>query len=164
MKLKPILYILMLLPFLWCCNNEDDVEEIFASGTWQVVDFYGKANWDKRNGEPKYNAMAHNSDKAVAAEGRKALETIRSFRITFKTDGTFEGNLQNGAMEGKWQANGKDQTVNIRFTRKPTATNYNNEFIQALETAVFYQGDSKVLLLAPEDKKTYIQLTHNKQD
>lgn len=58
MKLKSILYILMLLPFLWSCNNEDDVEEIFASGTWHVVDFYGKANWDKRNGEPKYNAMA----------------------------------------------------------------------------------------------------------
>lgn len=28
MKLKSILYILMLLPFLWSCNNEDDVEEI----------------------------------------------------------------------------------------------------------------------------------------
>lgn len=40
MKLKSILYILMLLPFLWSCNNEDDVEEIFASGTWHVVDFY----------------------------------------------------------------------------------------------------------------------------
>lgn len=73
MKLKSILYILMLLPFLWSCNNEDDVEEIFASGTWHVVDFYGKANWDKRNGEPKYNAMAHNPDKTIAAEGRKAL-------------------------------------------------------------------------------------------
>ncbi len=93
MKLKSILYILMLLPFLWSCNNEDDVEEIFASGTWHVVDFYGKANWDKRNGEPKYNAMAHNPDKAI-----------------------------------------------------------------------FYQGDSNVLLLAPEGKKTYIQFAHNKQD
>lgn len=27
MKLKSILYILMLLPFLWSCNNEDDVEK-----------------------------------------------------------------------------------------------------------------------------------------
>lgn len=52
MKLKSILYILMLLPFLWSCNNEDDVEEIFASGTWHVVDFYGKANWDKRKESP----------------------------------------------------------------------------------------------------------------
>lgn len=42
MKLKSILYILMLLPFLWSCNNEDDVEEIFASGTWHVVDLQPK--------------------------------------------------------------------------------------------------------------------------
>lgn len=87
MKLKSILYILMLLPFLWSCNNEDDVEEIFASGTWHVVDFYGKANWDKRNGEPKYNAMAHNPDKTIATEGRKALDIIHGFNITFKADG-----------------------------------------------------------------------------
>lgn len=59
MKLKSILYILMLLPFLWSCNNEDDVEEIFASGTWHVVDFYGKANWDKRNGESPNTMQWH---------------------------------------------------------------------------------------------------------
>ena len=83
MKLKSILYILMLLPFLWSCNNEDDVEEIFASGTWHVVDFYGKANWDKRNGEPKYNAMAHNPDKTIAAEGRKRMALLQE---AYKTE------------------------------------------------------------------------------
>lgn len=56
MKLKSILYILMLLPFLWSCNNEDDVEEIFASGTWHVVDFYGKANCGT-NGTESPNTM-----------------------------------------------------------------------------------------------------------
>ena len=40
-------------------------------------DFYGKANWDKRNGEPKCNAMAHNPDKTIATEGRKALDIIQ---------------------------------------------------------------------------------------
>jgi hypothetical protein len=164
MKLKSILYILMLLPFLWSCNNEDDVEEIFASGTWHVVDFYGKANWDKRNGEPKYNAMAHNPDKTIAAEGRKALNIIHGFNITFKADGTFTGSIQNGTIEGTWQADGKDRTVNINFTKTPSSTSYNNEFIEALNNAIFYQGDSNVLLLAPEGKKTYIQFAHNKQD
>ena len=164
MKLKSILYILMLLPFLWSCNNEDDVEEIFASGTWHVVDFYGQANWDKRNGEPKYNAMAHNPDKTIAAEGRKALDIIHGFNITFKADGTFTGSIQNGTIEGTWQADGKDRTVNINFTKTPSSTSYNNEFIEALNNAIFYQGDSNVLLLAPEGKKTYIQFAHNKQD
>ena len=145
MKLKSILYILMLLPFLWSCNNEDDVEEIFASGTWHVVDFYGKANWD-------------------ATEGRKALDIIHGFNITFKADGTFTGSIQNGTIEGTWQADGKDRTVNINFTKTPPSTSYNNEFIEALNNAIFYQGDSNVLLLAPEGKKTYIQFAHNKQD
>nr|WP_259301266.1 DUF4847 family protein [Phocaeicola vulgatus] len=141
-----------------------DVEEIFASGTWHVVDFYGKANWDKRNGEPKYNAMAHNPDKTIATEGRKALDIIHGFNITFKADGTFTGSIQNGTIEGTWQADGKDRTVNINFTKTPPSTSYNNEFIEALNNAIFYQGDSNVLLLAPEGKKTYIQFAHNKQD
>ena len=37
-------------------------------------------------------------------------------------------------------------------------------FIEALNNEIFYQGDSNVLLLAPEGKKTYIQFAHNKQD
>lgn len=85
MKLKSILYILMLLPFLWSCNNEDDVEEIFASGTWHVVDFYGKANWDKRNGEPKYNAMAHNPDKNYRSRRKKSLEYHSWFQHYFQS-------------------------------------------------------------------------------
>lgn len=102
MKLKSILYILMVLPFLWSCNNEDDVEEIFASGTWYVVDFYGKVNWDKRNGEPKYNTMLRSDDTAIRAEGRKALEIINKFSLAFKTDGTITGGMQNGEFTGTW--------------------------------------------------------------
>ena len=47
----------------------------------------------------------------------------------------------------------KDRTVNINFTKTPPSTSYNNEFIEALNNAIFYQGDSNVLLLAPEGKK-----------
>ena len=108
--------------------------------------------------------MAHNPDKAIAAEGKKALDIIHSFNITFKADGTFTGSIQNGNVEGRWQADGKKQTVSIHFAKTPTATSYNNEFINALNNAVIYQGDSNVLLLAPEGKKTYIQFAHNKQD
>ena len=156
MKLKSILYILIMLPFLWSCNNEDDIEEIFASGTWHVANYFGKANWDRGNGDPKYTP--------TDTDGRKALEIIHAFNITFKADGTFTGSLQNGSIEGKWQADGKERTVSIRFTRTPSSTTYNNEFIDALSNAIFYQGDSNVLLLAPEDKKTYIQFTHEKQN
>lgn len=162
MKLKSILYMLMVLPCLWSCNNEDDVEEIFASGTWYVVDFYGKVNWDKRNGEPKYNTMLRSDDPAIRAEGNRALEIISKFSLAFKTDGTITGGMQNGEFTGTWQADGNDRTVHITINGKPnTSPAHNKEFIDALTNARFYQGDSNYLMLAPEDKKSFIQLKHN---
>ena len=45
--MKHILYLLLVLPLLMLgsCNTEDDVDEIFISGTWNVVNYFGKANW-----------------------------------------------------------------------------------------------------------------------
>lgn len=165
MKRKHILYLLLVLPLLCSCNNEDDIEEIFTSGTWYLVDYFGKANWNKQDGVPTYNAMAHNEDRNIAAEGIKALEVIQKFSLTFKSDGTFTGGMQHGSFEGTWQADGKERTVFLTLKGNPnTSTNYNREFINTLKQVVCYQGDSKVLLLAPEDKKSYIQLRHVKQD
>lgn len=161
MKLKSILYILIALPLLWSCNNEDDVDEIFDSGNWFLVDYFSRANWDKRNGVPKYNAMANNEDKIVAAEGRKALSIIQTFTLTFHADGKFVGSMQNGDFKGTWQADGKDRTIRLKIEGNPnTSDTYNREYIEALKNAVFYQGDSNYIMLAPEDKKTYIQFRH----
>ena len=65
MKLKHILYILCAIPFLWGCNDEDDINEIFASGPWYVVNYFTKADWNKRNGEPIY--------KLDTSEGQETL-------------------------------------------------------------------------------------------
>ena len=46
MKLRQLAYLLLVLPFLWSCNTEDDINEIFISGTWNVVNYFGKANWE----------------------------------------------------------------------------------------------------------------------
>lgn len=164
MKLKSILYILMTLPLLWSCNDEDDVNEIFDSGTWFVVDYYGKANWSKRTGTPKYNVMANSPDKNTAAEGRKALAIIQQFSLTFHADGTFVGGMQNGDFKGTWQADGKDRTIRLKIEGNPnTSSAYNREYIETLQDVVFYQGDSNVIMLAPEGKKSYIQFTHKRE-
>lgn len=156
MKLKSILYILMILPFLWSCNDEDDVEEIFVSGTWHVVNYFGKANWGKRNGDPKY--------KPTDAAGRNALNIIQSFTLIFNVDGSFTGKMQNSSFKGKWQADGKERTVHLQIEGNPgTSSSYDREFIETLQNVVFYQGDSNVLLLAPEDKKSFIQFSHKKE-
>jgi hypothetical protein len=118
------------------------------------------------NGTESPNTMQWHTIRIRLSQPKeeKPWISIHGFNITFKADGTFTGSIQNGTIEGTWQADGKDRTVNINFTKTPPSTSYNNEFIEALNNAIFYQGDSNVLLLAPEGKKTYIQFAHNKQD
>ena len=153
MKLKQLAYLLLALPFLWSCNTEDDINEIFISGTWNVVNYFGKANWEKRNGDPVY--------KMYEKEGEQALRVISTFTLTFSEDGTFAGTMQNASFNGRWTADGKDRSIRLSFNGTPnTSTYFNREFIGYLKDAAFYQGDSNVLMLAPQEKKSYIQLRH----
>ncbi len=154
MKLKFLTFIL-LLPLLVGCNTEDDVEEIFTSGPWYVVNYFGKANWDKRNGDPKY--------KPTNAADKKVLETIAGFHIEFKPDGSFTGGMQNASFEGDWSADGKDRTIRLIFKGRPNTSNqYNREFIETLREAIYYNGDSNYLMLGPENKKSFIQFGHKR--
>lgn len=154
MRLKHFIYLLMMLPLWGGCNNEDDIHDIFSSGTWYVVNYFTKANWDKRNGEPKY--------KPTDKEGRNALEIIGKFTLNFNNDGTFAGAIQNSNIEGTWEADGKSRTVRLVVKGTPnTSSAYNREFIETLQSAAFYQGDSKYLMLGKDDKKSYIQFRHN---
>ena len=151
--MKQVLYLLLVLPFLWSCNNEDNVDEIFISGTWNVVNYFGKANWEKKNGDPVY--------KMYEKEGEQALSVISKFTLTFSENGTFGGTMQNASFGGKWKADGKERTIRLTFNGSPnTSTYFNREFIKYLKEAAFYQGDSNVLLLGSQEKKSYIQLRH----
>ena len=116
MKLKSILYLLIALPLLWSCNNEDNIEDIFSSGTWYLINFYGGGLDDA--GTPEFTPKDDNA----------TLEVIQKFTIVFNNDNTFKASAQN---------------------------------IDALVNARFYKGDSNYLRLAPEDKKSFIQLRHN---
>ncbi len=150
MKLKILCYILAVLPLLWSCNNEDDINEIFISGTWNVGNFYSKGNWDKNNeaGQPAYTK-------------EEDLKALNQMSITFLEDGTAQGKTLNGSFTANWEANGKDRTIRISNLKvSPPATGKGKEFINALQDAAFYKGDSNYLKLAPEDKRTYIQLGH----
>lgn len=160
MKLKHILYVLMVLPFLWSCNNEDDVNEIFVSGTWSLVNFYTHAKWSSNNdkeAQPVYNPSIRPSDGDI-------LKVIQKFTITFNDDQTFTATAQNLTFEGKWEADGKNRTISIRITNKPNASSYNRQYIDALSNACFYKGiggSGGFLQLAPEDKDSFIQFKHN---
>ena len=154
MKLKHILYILCAIPFLWGCNDEDDINEIFASGPWYVVNYFTKADWNKRNGEPVY--------KLDTSEGQETLKVVQRFTLTFSDDGTFQGTMQSATFEGNWSADGKARSIRLMVKGTPNiSSRLNKELIETLKNVVYYQGDSNVLMLGPSDKRSYIQFRHN---
>ena len=81
--------------------------------------------------------------------------------VVFNEDGTLEGSLGTQRFTGKWSADPKDRSVS--FTQlSPSSDNLSGmskEFIQRLENARYYRGDSKTLQLAPESRTSCIQLT-----
>ena len=150
MKLKHVLYLILTLPLLWGCNNEDNVDEIFVSGTWNVGNFYNGGDWDKLN------------DGARPAYTKEDdLKALNYLTVTFLEDGTLQGRMNNGTFTAHWKANGEDRTISITQLRTTaTPSGKSKQLVEALENAAYYKGDSKVLKLAPQDKKSYVQFGH----
>lgn len=162
MKLKSTLYILLAIPFLWSCDNEDDVDKILVSGTWYVFDF-----WDSDVGDFKYISMVKDSDKEVSLEGESSLETIRKFTIAFKIGGSFSGTMEYGSFSGTWEAKGSgDRPITLTFTSITTSSSaLDQEYLERLQTVKYYRGDSESYLhLVSSDKKNYIQFKHDNTD
>lgn len=150
MKLKNLLYIWMILPLLWSCNEEDDINEIFVSGTWNVGNFYTGGNWNKYNegGSPRYTK-------------EEDLKVLNQMSISFQENGAAQGFTTNGSFTAEWEADGKDRTIHIyNIKTSATPTGKGKEFIDALKEAAFYKGDSNYLKLGDNEKKTYVQLGH----
>lgn len=150
MKLRHILYLLIALPLMTGCNNEDDINEIFISGTWNVGNFYNGGDWHKVNdgARPVY----------TKEEDFKALNALT---VTFMEDGSLQGKLDNGTFTAQWKANGEDRTLSIiNIKTSATPNGKGKQLIEALKNAAYYKGDSKYLKIAPQDKKSYVQLGH----
>lgn len=150
MKLKHVFYLLLMLPLICSCNNEDDIQEIFISGTWNVGNFYSGGDWNKVNdgARPVY----------TKEEDFKALNILT---VTFLEDGTLQGKMNNGTFTAKWAADGKDRTLTItQLKTSAVPSGKSKELVETLSQAAYYKGDSKYLKIAPKDKKSYVQLGH----
>ena len=151
MRLKNLLSILLLLP-LMCCCQEDDIDVIFVkSGTWNVGNFCVGGKWEKTNDGAK-----------VIYQKNEDLKALNQMTVIFEEDGTLSGSLLGGGtFTAKWVANGKDRTIWIsNMKTSVTPSGKSKELIDALTNAAYYKGDSNVLKIAPEDKKSYVQLGH----
>ena len=150
MKLKHVLYLILTLPLLWGCNNEDNVDDIFVSGTWNVGNFYNGGDWDKLNDGAR-PAFTKEDD----------LKALNYLTVTFLEDGTLQGRMNNGTFTAHWKANGEDRTISItQLKTTATPSGKSKQLVEALENAAYYKGDSKVLKLAPQNKKSYVQFGH----
>ena len=151
MKLRHILYLLLALPLLLTsCEKEDDVNEIFVSGTWNVGNFYHGGQWSKYE----------NDGAKVKYTREEDIKALNAMTITFNEDGSFQGKTSAGPFTGKWAVDGKKRTISITQLRGNVSMGKSKEFIDALKNAAYYKGDSNYLKLAPEDKKSYVQLGH----
>lgn len=150
MKLRNILYLLLMLPLICSCNNEDDVNEIFISGTWNVGNFYHGGDWSKMNdgARPKYTK-------------EEEIKALNALTVVFEEEGVVHGQMGNISYTGHWDANGKDRTIRISNLKTSATPNGKaKELIDALRNATFYKGDTKYLKLANEERKSYVQLGH----
>ena len=140
----------MALPLLWGCNNEDDVNEIFSSGTWNVGNFYNGGDWNKVNdgARPVYTK-------------EDDLKALNYLTVTFLADGTLQGRMNNGTFTANWAANGKDRSISItQLKTTATPSGKSKELIEILKKAAYYKVDSNYLKLAPQDNKSYVQFGH----
>lgn len=150
MKLKHLLSLMIALPLLWSCNNEDDIDTIFISGTWNVGNFYNGGDWSKVNdgARPTFTK-------------EEDLKALNALTVTFMDDGTLQGRIASGTFTANWNADGKDRTVsitNLKVSGSPTGKS--KMLIDALKNAAYYKGDSNYLKLAPDEKKSYVQFGH----
>ena len=144
--------ILLLLPFLTGgCNQEDNIEEIFCSGQWYLVNFFDTTNWE--------STSSHGDTPVIT---KPETSNKNQITITFNSDGRVKGTLANGEFTAKWQGDPSTRTVSItKINTTITPQGTSKDFINRLGQVRYYKGDSRTLQLAPEARNTYIQLNHN---
>lgn len=147
---KHLVLLALMTLSLVACNNEDNTNEIFDSGVWKVVNFFGANEWSSLNdgGRPVFTTEAD-------------LKVVQQLSVTFHDDGSLQGSFVGGTFVGKWSANGKDRTIsvtNISTTDGPSGISL--MFLNVLREVAYYKGDSNYLKLAPNERNSYIQFTH----
>lgn len=145
MKLKHIIPILLLLPMLSACNQEDDVIEIFTGKTWRlnfIIDSKGDNCTDSYFTNVTDAIWKASMDKL--SEGRNFTINFSGAEIDGDVIGTCDGWATTTAISGNWQANGKNNSFKITGQDGPGDNEdlLGKVFINALINAYKYEGDT----------------------
>lgn len=148
-----LLFLVTMSVFIGGCSQEDDVNEIFASGqTWHWSGSYDTTNWENDN---KFTSTLSQDDlKYINAEKQQEV-----FIIQFDDEGKVTGKGEGFSFSGTWSADGKDNTfhLSIKTSKTPNAGSRDATFLNEITEAQFYRGDSKIIKLFDGTKKHFIQ-------
>lgn len=125
-KLYNILLLFVIAVATSGCNDEDDIDAIFASGRWSVSNFV--------------------SPKGFVYKKAEDVMAIKALTLSFNKDGKVYCTLTDGTkFDASWMADGKDKTIS--FSNLPTGGGniYDKDFIKILQNATKYKGDSRDL-------------------
>lgn len=154
-----LLLMIVLLPSLSGCNNEDDVIGIFTGKTWKLTFIAAEGTrkqfnfWGEAGMNPGNKAYTNSMD---------ALSNDETFRLNFEgtdlngtTGGSFNGRGITSSVSGFWNANGESHELKIKLDSKSSEKDVlAKAFITGLENAFKYDGDEKNLYIYYKEGQT----------
>ncbi len=144
-------WILLLLPALTACNNEDDLGAIFTRKKWKIVYLATTTNWNDPNRYTIQKAYDQYKEDANAYTVYFGENTIIIRGLTAEWTGT-------------WSADAKNRTLVIDIQNKnhDGKTADEQEFMLRVANARYYQGDENLLKVFLPDKADFAQFTPSK--
>lgn len=153
-----LLLMLVLLPLLSGCNNEDDVIEILTGKTWKLSRLT-----NKDSNAQFYPSLWNNDNKAMEESLKKLYDREETFTLTF--EGTeLDGELMgthitgqgiNSSVSGTWKADSKSQSLsfNVKISGSENDA-LAKAFVNGLQNVYKYEGDVNSLTLYFNDGQT----------
>lgn len=147
MKNKGLLVLfVLLLPLISGCNDTDDVQKIFTGKTW-------KLNYiTTKNKHEMYNFWG--DDVAARKESMKLLGNGGTYLINFSgapiddiINGSVSGTVVTSNFDGTWSANARNQDFKAKVTGGNETDILAKKFIEILNQATSYSGDTNNLYL-----------------
>lgn len=154
MKIKYLLLLFLMLPFISACERSDDVMGIFTGKTWKLT-------YITRSGSNK-PALYDFWDNAKTYEtALKEMNKEGAYTLIFsgeETDdaakGTFAGKLYTLDYKGNWSADGKSNEFHASNVTGGTKALLDSYFIEGIKNATRYSGnyDNLYLYYTHKDK------------
>ena len=143
-----LLPVLLMLPMLGSCNDEDDVAEIFVGKTWKVSRIVPEGS-TQQFPEGLWSSEAEKNN-IMTAFNNTANYTLKFTNGTgTETGGEFEARGVKATIKGTWNADGETNalTLNVKSTGATESDALAELFVNGVKKTEKYKGDANNLTL-----------------